>query len=169
MWKESNRLIMNIIKVTKVQECKECDHLLEKLIKYESAIDGKINGDTTISSFYERSLQKDDSVIYACEENGNLCGFIMAYVSKNTSFVLPIINIMSIYIDTDYREKGIGKSLMQEVEKWAKEKYEKFMIELNCISNNLKALNFYKELGYDEVRVTMRKIINEGDNKNEMA
>ena len=155
---------MNIIKVNTIQECKQCDHLLENLIKYESSIDDKIKANTIISNFYERTLEKDDSVIYACKEESDLCGFVMACVSKNTAFVFPIINIVAIYIDESYRGKGIGKKLMKQVEAWANEKYNQFMIELNCISNNAKAIDFYKELGYSEVRLTMRKIINEGDN-----
>lgn len=155
---------MDIIKVNTIQECKQCDHLLESLIKYESSIDDKIKANTIISNFYERTLGKEDSIIYACKEENDLCGFVMACVSKNTAFVFPIINIIDIYIDESYRGKGIGKKLMKQVEAWANEKYNQFMIELNCISNNAKAIDFYKELGYSEVRLTMRKIINEGDN-----
>ena len=66
--------------------------------------------------------------------------------------------IDQFYVDEEYRKKGVGKALMNELEKIAKDiKCDK--IELNCWSFNENALDFYYHLGYKNQRVILEKEI----------
>jgi len=53
--------------------------------------------------------------------------------------------IDDIYIKEEYRRQGIGKKLIEEVEKRA-DKCENITLEVN--ENNISAIKFYESLGY---------------------
>lgn len=151
---------IKIKKVDTVEECLVCNKMLEDLIKFESKFDQQINENHKISDHYERTLNKEDSVIFLAKVNDSIVGYIMAYKAKEKLSVKDnIINIMNIYVCEEHRNKKIGKRLISEVENWAKTQFENFVIELDCISKNENAIAFYKSLGFNPVRVKMRKQI----------
>ena len=65
-----------------------------------------------------------------------------------------VVWIDEICIDEKYRRKGIGKLLIQEVEKQAKEN-KCNQIELNCWECNENAIKFYESIGLK----TQRRIL----------
>jgi len=58
----------------------------------------------------------------------------------------------------EYRFKGYGKELMEEAQKWAKER-ELTSLELNVLNNNYSARAFYEKCGFEEYQIKMRKKI----------
>ena len=58
----------------------------------------------------------------------------------------------------EYRLKGYGKYLIEEAQKWAKERNLK-SIELNVLSNNYSAIAFYEKVGFQNYQIKMRKNI----------
>ena len=149
---------IDIKKVDSIKECLICNNLFEDLIKFESKLDEQINGMFKVEEFYERTLNKEDSVIFVAKDDKKIVGYVMAYIKKENKAVNNnIVEVMHIYIDEKYRKKNIGKSLMLKIEDWAKTKLKSFDIELQCVSNNINALKFYESLGYKNIRVRMRK------------
>lgn len=67
------------------------------------------------------------------------------------------IHISSVFVEDEYRKKGIGKKLIDEFIKIGKENgcHE---AELNVILNN-PAYSLYKKEGFKEFRINMRKNI----------
>ncbi len=59
--------------------------------------------------------------------------------------------LSNIAIYPKYREMGVGKRLVLEVEKEAKTIYAKRMV-LDVETENISALNFYKKLGYRAIK-----------------
>ena len=58
-----------------------------------------------------------------------------------------------IVVADEYQGRGIASSMIRKLEKWAKEKYYKFIF-LTTFKSNHNAYNFYKKMGYkviDEV------------------
>ena len=55
---------IEIKKVSTIEECIACNHLLEELIVFESEFDKQINTQYKIDEFYERTLNKEDCVIF---------------------------------------------------------------------------------------------------------
>lgn len=149
---------LKIKKVETIEECLACNKLLEGLIFYESKLDNEIVPNSQIKDFYERTLNKSDCVIYVALVNDKIIGYVMAYIqNENKKLKNRVVSIMNIFIEEEFRNQNIGKKLIQQVEMWAKTILEKFVIELDCISNNLNALEFYKNLGFNPVRIKMRK------------
>lgn len=67
--------------------------------------------------------------------------------------------IYEVVILPEYRLKGYGKYLIEEAQKWAKERNLK-SIELNVLSNNYNAMAFYEKVGFENYQIKMRKNIN---------
>ncbi|WP_285815848.1 GNAT family N-acetyltransferase [Thomasclavelia cocleata] len=63
--------------------------------------------------------------------------------------------LMDFVVEPVFRNKGIGKKLIESVKKWALEKDCKY-IELNVLSQNDKAIALYKAMDFDEEMKTMR-------------
>ena len=75
-------------------------------------------------------------------ENDKILGFI-SYIRQENN----IINIPKIYVKPEAHGKGIGKLLLQEVEKIAQKNKVGFL-ELNVNRKN-PAMYFYKKLGFE--------------------
>lgn len=89
------------------------------------------------------------SVIFIAEENNIAVGYIIFRCMYN---VTNSLWIDQFYIRKKYRNKGYGKSLINEVKEYAKNNnFER--IELNCWTFNDNALDFYRYLGFKEQRI----------------
>ena len=147
-----------IKKVSSIDECRKCNRLLEELICFESQFDSSINSDYKINEFYERTLNRDDSVIFIATHLDNPIGYIMAYKQKpNSAYNGNFISIMNIFVKEDYRNMNIGTMLIAKVEKWAKSIFDSCFIELDCFVDNKTAIDFYAKLNFQNIRIKMRK------------
>jgi ribosomal protein S18 acetylase RimI-like enzyme len=103
-----------------------------------------------IDFMYERMYSKeailqqmqDGHTFLMYLENDKILGFI-SYIRQETDS----INIPKIYVKPEAHGKGIGKLLLQEVEKIAQKNKVDFL-ELNVNRKN-PAMYFYKKLGFE--------------------
>ena len=58
-----------------------------------------------------------------------------------------------------FRGKGIGTSLLQEIEKLAREEYKLTKVMIGVISGNDRVENLYKRLGYVQYELELVKTI----------
>ncbi|MBD2493720.1 N-acetyltransferase [Nostoc sp. FACHB-280] len=65
-------------------------------------------------------------------------------------------HIFLLYVVPEHRRKGIGKALMQYLEKWAIQRGDK-QIGLQVFESNQPALNLYNQLGYQTQSLWMLK------------
>lgn len=56
-------------------------------------------------------------------------------------------HVEDFFVDLDYRSKGIGTSLMENVISYAKE-MDCEVIELNSLITNIRAHKFYERVGF---------------------
>jgi ribosomal protein S18 acetylase RimI-like enzyme len=106
------------------------------------------------NKFYTKFvLQKNNISIIACLKK-KAVGY--ASINFNTSIRGGIrAYIEDVVVEKKYRKKGIGKSLLNILLKYAKKK--------NCykivLESKKKNINFYKSCGYKLNSFTMRKLI----------
>ncbi len=145
--------------VNTVEACKQCDKLLTELIKYEHRFDNLINENYVITSFYERSLSNNNTIIFSASDNNKIVGFIMARkeFTKDTTFKKNVIDIGALFIEESYRRKKIGTELINKIDQWAKKEFGDYVIEITAILSNLPAVNCYTSLGFKPVKITLRK------------
>jgi len=95
-------------------------------------------------------LQKQPGlqVIFA-KDDSKFVGVVTCFQTFSTFLAKPMLNIHDIYVDSDYRECGVGKLLIQKVEEKAIEN-QCGKITLEVRKDNLSARGLYKSQGYSE-------------------
>lgn len=88
----------------------------------------------TLNDFVEDTKNEK---IYVAKENNEIMGFISIYEEENF--------IHHLFVDKNYKNKGVGKSLLD----FAKNLY--FPMKLKCYSKNFLAISFYKKYGFEIV------------------
>jgi len=119
---------------------------LASLYKYFWNEEGNIE---EMKKMYEK-LKNDDSYIFLCAmENDKLCGSVMGIVCNQLyGNCNPFLLLDNMVVDVNYRRKGIGKKLVAELEKLAKEK-KCSQIMLLTETERDDACGFYESLGFD--------------------
>lgn len=123
-------------------EIKDSESILElaRQLGYES--DSK-----AIKNRLSEILKKSDHCVYAALENGKIIGWIHGFYSlrvESDSFV----EIGGLVVDADYRKKGIGKLLVEEIIRWAySKKCKKVRVRCNTVRKETHA--FYLKTGFE--------------------
>jgi GNAT superfamily N-acetyltransferase len=79
-------------------------------------------------------------------------GYLLA--STHLTFLAngPVVWVEEVMVDSDHRRHGIGRALMDEVERWAAE------LDAAYVSlASRRAGDFYRELGYDDSATFFKK------------
>ena len=87
-------------------------------------------------------------------DNGTVVGYLAYFIKKHRKK----LEVDQLVILEEYRGKGLGKQLMDEATRIAKEN-ECNRIELNCWLFNENALNMYEHIGYIKQRIIYEKKI----------
>jgi GNAT superfamily N-acetyltransferase len=149
---------MIIKRVEKEEDCLICDEFLSKLNKYESNYDYILNGEFKFSEIHKRSLNNDYVYIAMAIEDKPI-GYVFSYLKmgKGKVHTTNVIEVEALFVEEDYRKKGVGKTLIDSVDDWAKENFDDYVIELHAINNNSNSMDFYKHIGFNEVRTVFRR------------
>ena len=96
---------------------------------------------------YKTVIESPTNFIYVAEDEGTLIGLITFSIRNVVRYPQLIAELDELYVVPEYREKGLGKHLMETVEIKAK--------ELNChrmyIESGIRfkgAHAFYEAIGY---------------------
>lgn len=108
---------------------------------YEYAVD-------KTKSKLERLLKSDKDKIFVAIVQDIVVGYIHAN-DYDVIYAPPMKNIMGIAVSSEYKEHGIGKAMLTEIEKWAKETGA-FGVRLVSGSTRTGAHEFYRRCGYDD-------------------
>ena len=93
-------------------------------------------------------VEKEESVIYvASNENDQLSGFVQLYPSFCSVALIPIMILYDLYVDENHRGKGIGRALMNQASKHAKDNGFK-RLELSTAITNVIGQSLYESLNY---------------------
>ncbi|MEM7011892.1 MAG: GNAT family N-acetyltransferase [Verrucomicrobiota bacterium] len=110
----------------------------------ELAANGPVTEEGFKSSFNKILTQPHMGLLVA-EDHGVLLGYVLAsfypcfYASSNVAWTAEL------FVDSAHRRKGVGRALMDSIEKWA--------MENDCTLNTLatrRAGEFYSAISYDE-------------------
>ena len=108
--------------------------------------------------FIQGMIEGDDSDILVLHKNNNIIGFILLQVKETPDFPFFIKHryayLMDIVISKSERGQGMGSTLIKEAKQWAKDRNLAY-IELDVLSNNDKAITFYKKHSLENKRQSM--------------
>ncbi len=108
-------------------------------------------------------LHDNCKIIFAyTDESDKLIGYAFCQIQlhENITNMHPIktLYIDDLCVDEKHRRKHIGQSLLQHVEKWAKENAF-YNISLNVWECNPSAKAFYKKMGMSVLKTGLEKIL----------
>lgn len=132
---------------------------LEKILEFKrksakySFPDRGINLDRFKRIFIKR-LEKGKGAAKMLEEDGKVIGYAWFTVKKLTTGKVGVVN--HIFVDEPYRGQGLGDKLMQEAEKFFKDR-EMERVRVTITKGNQRSFKFCKKHGFKEKRVIMEK------------
>jgi len=153
-----------MVKITSLQkkDLKEFAFLIKKLDDFHQKLDSLYKGGTFKERFFycKKLFPKKNVKIFVAWDQKKIIGFLIAKIKKTKYFFKPrFIGIISrIFVENDFRKKGIGMRLVEKALEWFKKRKIKF-VEVVCHSKNKKALNFWKKLGFVEFTKKFKKEI----------
>jgi diamine N-acetyltransferase len=104
--------------------------------------------------------------LFVAEIDGLLLGFIHAAVREAPAYSVfrqrRYVLIDNIAVKEGAQHKGIGRALMKTACQWAAEKGAT-AVDLHVYYFNEEAVSFYRNLGFDSVRLFMSKSLKEND------
>ncbi|WP_407900755.1 N-acetyltransferase family protein [Scytonema sp. NUACC26] len=101
----------------------------------------------TIDNFKERIPVDDNSFILGCSEDEELIGIVGIYQESRIK-VRHKAYIRSLYVRQEYRGKGIGKLLLNELIERAKAMNGIEILLLDVVTNNISAKQLYLSFGF---------------------
>jgi GNAT superfamily N-acetyltransferase len=103
-------------------------------------------------------IENTDGVIFVAEDNNKIIGYLAGDIKNATSWrkKMKIVEGESMFVLPEYRSQGIGSKLFEEFFKWAKEKGAT-RVSLTASFANVKAIKFYKKLGFKEYDLVLEK------------
>lgn len=111
----------------------------------------------TVKKEFENTIKSRRRLMLFAIEDGKIIGYIIGTMLKN-AFEKKSSYLDDIFIKEGYRRKGYGTQLMNEFIKLMKNKKVK-KIRLGVRTNNEKAINLYKKLGFAVKNYEMEKLI----------
>ncbi|WP_424244719.1 putative N-acetyltransferase YhbS [Elusimicrobium posterum] len=101
-----------------------------------------------MTEVFEKIKDSPAYILLAAEENGELLGSVMGIVCQELyGECKPFLVVENLAVSPNARKKGVGKALMAEIEKKAKEQNCKQII-LVTESDRQDAISFYPKIGF---------------------
>ena len=111
-------------------------------------------------SYLQKDLESSYRVVFIALDGDKIIGMIIGrvYRSLKTLGYERRASMGNLFVDDNYRRKGIAKKLMLAFDKWAKERKVK-TITLNIYSGHEFLKEMYEKDGFKEFCMTMHKEI----------
>jgi len=117
--------------------------MIKELEKFEKE---RING-------WKKEFGSRDNHWVVAEENKIICGFGNAEVKKNYSYKEGMVTM--VYVDRNFRKKGIGEKILKEVILWLRKKRVRY-IEAGLYWKNIPSKKLNEKLGFKPISLKMR-------------
>ena len=144
-----------IIRKADYKDVKILNNFLTLLIRDESQYDLGIDENFVVTNMYENYIEDSNKLLIVAEENDEIVGYLYGIIKPNDdTYKYVIAKLDALYIDNNYRNKGIATSLIQYFKKWAVSK-KAHKIEVNVFSNNIKAKRLYEKNNFKTTSETL--------------
>ena len=134
-----------IIRFSEAKDLKNLPWLFRQYYNGDNGIETDYN--KMINKFQELSENKDYKFVSAIYSN-KVVGFCSVVVNQDIlDKQRPLVFLWHLRVAPKFRNKGIGKAIMDFVEEFAKSINADYTL-LSCDTNNENACKFYDNLGY---------------------
>lgn len=137
------------IRRASLKDVKTLNLLFQKLLEYEREnYDKNIKDNLNVNSYFNKKLEEIDNIVLVAEVNKVIVGYLFGYIDKTNKIKKELeASINSIYVDGNYRNIGIGTSLINNFIDDVKKENVKYIYIDNLLDNNI-ARYLYNKLGF---------------------
>jgi len=100
--------------------------------------------------FIKERMENSESDIFIASDGDSARGFVQLYPSFCSVQAVKIYILYDLYVEKDYRNSGLGKTLMNRATQWAQEK-NAARLDLLTANTNKIGQHLYEKLGYKRV------------------
>ncbi len=130
------------------------DRAQYRLKRYNIKKDEKDIGKDLDENLKKSLEQQDQWAFIIMEADGKAVGYIeFGPDSEKGSDVIHVGTLSTIQMDDEYKGKGFGKELLEQMEEQAKEEFHGRSIELNTHSWNQDAIKFWEKNGFEGIGI----------------
>lgn len=131
-------------------DIKQLDGLLNKLIDDEKQYDKNLDPILKADCFYKKRIQLNNHIIYVCEVNDTIVGYIYFYLKTiNAAF------IDALFVSDEYRNQGVATKLINMTLEYLKE-HKITSVEISVLSENTIARNLYLKYGFNTFKEVLK-------------
>lgn len=147
-----------VIREANNNDISSLNSLFQKLLEYEREnYDDNIKEDLCINSFFDKRINIKNHIVLVAEVENNIVGYLYCIIDDDNKITKEIeAKIESFYIDFEYRNKGIGTKMLQEINRILKDKNVKYVFIEN-LEKNEHSKYLYEKLGFEIFREDRRK------------
>jgi len=95
-------------------------------------------------------LTRSDQRVLVADVDGAAVGWLHAAISESIEGE-PYVAIVGLVVDHDHRGRGIGRQLLEEAERWAREQ-RCAVVRLRSSVGRTAAHQFYEHVGYTNIK-----------------
>lgn len=145
---------INICKAS-ISDIKTINAFQYKLGVYERTFDNNLKDDANIKYYSNYMLKKhiksEQSLCLIAKQNHEAIGFGVALLKQNKNWHKGLYKayIDFLFIKEEYRNQGVGKTLMKKLIQWIKKK-KVTDIRLQVFHNSSETLKFYRNMGFKD-------------------
>lgn len=152
------------IREIKIEEAKRKDinsviKLSKEMADFHRQIDDYYQSGREIDNkkWILKKFGKRNFKILIAKKGNKIIGYGISEIRKPKSYIVPqkIGDLMNLYVEEVYREKGVGRKIFEQFLQWFKKRNIK-NIELSVDARNEKAIKAYKKYGFFEFHKKMR-------------
>jgi ribosomal protein S18 acetylase RimI-like enzyme len=123
---------------------------LDGLIKLlEQLWIGKSIDASAVKKVIEKGLGNNCQIYVCATDDRKLIGYCSLSIKNSLWMLANLGNVDELVVDGEYRNRGIGKMLMNEIERIAKN-HDCKRLELDSAFHRTKAHAFYGKLGFEK-------------------
>lgn len=112
------------------------------------------DGENSLKKEIGGRIEEEDSRILVAQKDGEILGFVSGEVKQQKEYKPKRYGfISSLFVEKEYRRKGIGTRLVKELVKFFKTK-DVEEITMRYVVGNEGGEKFWKKLGFEEVKTT---------------
>jgi ribosomal protein S18 acetylase RimI-like enzyme len=116
--------------------------------KQLSILNYEFNNNKVDERYIRTIIENGNELILVDEVENRLTGFLCSQLLKSFCYSFNVLIITELYIDIDYRGKGIAKELIKHLEKIGNKNCVK-EIRVETGINNIAGRELYTKMGYE--------------------